>query len=333
MFFLAKIELLSKLLFLTINDATNGQIVAWQVVVLIYFCPHEKYTFYSMSDYRFEQLDLSENGIRRTSDLLSLVFGESAKLTPEYIHWEYNQNPAGKALGFDAWMEDVQAAHYVTQPLISEIEGKKVKGLLSLNTATHPDHRGKKLFSVLAEKTYEGALKQGYEFVIGVANANSTPGFLKNLGFALIKPLDVKVGIGNLNYNFEAGYDYARIWDKEQLEWRLNNPKLTYQITKVKGGFIILAPTGNKGIRAVMGYFPESLYSDNFKNKAITTVNPAKIWMGIDNKLSWKGKLYFNFPEKLKISPLNLIFRDLTGKNRLPEPGSLRFMNIDFDAY
>jgi len=109
-FFLAKIELLSKLLFLTINDATNGQIVAWQVVVLIYFCPPEKYTFYSMSDYRFEQLDISEKGIRETSQLLTLVFGESAKLTPEYIHWEYNQNPAGKALGFDAWMEDVQAA-------------------------------------------------------------------------------------------------------------------------------------------------------------------------------------------------------------------------------
>jgi hypothetical protein len=113
----------------------------------------------------------------------------------------------------------------------------------------------------------------------------------------------------------------------------LNNPKLKYQISKVKGGFILLAPTGNKGIRAVMGYFPESLFSEKYNNKAITTFNPAKIWMGVDEQLTWKRKLYFNFPDKLKPSPLNLIFRDLTGKNRLPDPKTLRFMNIDFDAY
>lgn len=286
-----------------------------------------------MSEYRFEQLDLSEKGIRQTSHLLTLVFGESAKLTPEFIDWEYNQNPVGKAVGFDAWMGDVQAAHYVTQPLISEIEGQKVKGLLSLNTATHPDHRGKKLFTILAEKTYERGLESGYEFVVGVANANSTPGFLKNLGFTLIKPLDVKIGIGNLKPDFTANYNYSRIWDKDLLEWRLNNPKLNYQISRVKGGFILLASTGNKGIRAVMGYFPESLFSEKYKNKAITTFNPAKIWMGVDERLSWIGNLYFNFPDKLKPSPLNLIFRDLSGKNRLPDPKATRFMNIDFDAY
>lgn len=286
-----------------------------------------------MSDYRFEHLDLSEKGIRETSHLLTLVFGETAKLTPEFIDWEYNQNPVGKAVGFDAWMGEVQAAHYVTQPLISEIEGNKVKGLLSLNTATHPDHRGKKLFTILAEMTYERGLESGYEFVVGVANANSTPGFLKNLGFTLIKPLDVKIGIGNLKPDFTANYNYSRIWDKYLLEWRLNNPKSDYQISKVKGGFILLAPTGNKGIRAVMGYFPESLFSEKYKNKAITTFNPAKIWMGVDDRLEWKGNLYFDFPDKLKPSPLNLIFRDLTGKNRLPDPKGIRFMNIDFDAY
>jgi hypothetical protein len=97
-----------------------------------------------MSEYRFEELDLSPEGIREISGLLTSVFGREAGLAFEFLQWEYNDNPVGRAVGFNAWMGDELAAHYVTQPIISVFEGEQIRGLLSLNTATHKHHRGKK---------------------------------------------------------------------------------------------------------------------------------------------------------------------------------------------
>ena len=34
------------------------------------------------------------------------------------------------------------------------------------------------------------AYERGYKFIIGVANANSTPGFVNNLEFQLVRSLD-----------------------------------------------------------------------------------------------------------------------------------------------
>lgn len=286
-----------------------------------------------MSEYRFSSLDLSPNGIAETSTLLTSVFGSEAKLTPEFIHWEYNENPVGHAVGFNAWMDDELAAHYVTQPIVATFNGHPRRGLLSLNTATHENHRGKKLFTILADKTYEAGLQQGYDFVIGVANANSTPGFLKNLNFTLICPLKVKFGAGVQSAVLNGKYEYTRFWDKNMLAWRLSNPKLQYEIVKQKDQFVVLAPTGKYGIRAVLGAFPLDMLPENINLKSRGGVNPVNIWMGLDEHLLWKGKLYFNFPDRLKPSPLNLIFRDLTGNNRIPKPEQIRFMSLDFDAY
>ncbi len=286
-----------------------------------------------MNDYGFDLLDLSPKGINDISKLLTLVFGNTSQLTPDFIDWEYNKNPGGKAVGYNAYYDNVLAGHYVAQPIISKVDGKEVKGLLSLNTATHPDHRGKRLFTILADKTYNYAKEQGFKFVIGVANANSTPGFLKRLDFKLIKPLDVKFGVGKFPVSIKENDEYRRYWNKEQLEWRLDNPKSKYRIAIHKDHFLVYAPTGNYGIMAIIGYFPISLLPDKLPENASVSANPAKIWLGMDNGLSWKGNLFFNLPDRLKPSPLNLIYRNLEDDTKTLNPDGLKFMCIDFDAY
>lgn len=286
-----------------------------------------------MDDYIFKPLDLTTPGIEQIAGLLDGVFGASAKFTPEFVDWEYNRNPTGHAVGFNAWAGNELAAHYVTQPLIANLNGKMTKGLLSLNTATHSNHRGKKLFTLLAEKTYAYGLELGYEFVIGVANAYSTPGFLKNLGFSLIAPLDVKFGIGSPDVDFETRYEYLRHWDKALLEWRLNSPKLKYEVVVKKDHFIVLAPTGKFGINAILGSFPLEMLPEKAMYISGSGVQPVRIWMGLDEQLSWKRKIFFQFPNKLKPSPLNLIFRNLTKSGDLPEVSQIKFMSLDFDAY
>lgn len=286
-----------------------------------------------MSEYIFKPIDLTPEGTVEAADLLTAVFGSSTLFTPEFLDWEYNQNPVGTAVGFNAWAGNELAAHYVTLPIVAHLNGNKTRGLLSLNSATHENHRGKKLFTLLAEKTFELGLASGYEFVIGVANANSTPGFLKHLGFTLVAPLDVKFGMGTPDVSFTKAYEYARYWDKDMLAWRLNNPKLRYLVKKDKDHFTVLAPTGKFGIHAVLGTFPLDMLPENIQSKSNTGLNPMNIWMGMDEQLSWKKKLYFPFPDKLKPSPLNLIFRDLTDKGRMPQNSGIKFLSLDFDAY
>ena len=42
---------------------------------------------------------------------------------------------------------------------------------------------------------------------------------------------------------------------------------------------------------------------------------------------------FFNLPKKLRPSPLNLVFRDLTGENRYLKKEDVELSVLDFDAY
>jgi hypothetical protein len=262
--------------------------------------------------------------------LLKKVFPKSGNFTEAYVNWEYTQNPAGNILGFNAWAGEDLAAHYVTQPMFANMEGKTVKGLLSLNTATHPSHQGKKLFTTLAEKTYEKAAAEGFEFVVGVANANSTPGFINKLGFVNIGGLHAKIGTGRIfrcEKKTDAGYE--RHWDRKSLTWRLANPNVCYSII----GNTVYGPTGTLGIKAIMGEFGPEITGTH---KDLTTgmgLNPLRLWMGIDPDIDWEKSRYRDIPERFRPSPLNLIYKDLTGIRPAPSRETLRFRAIDFDAY
>ncbi len=273
-------------------------------------------------EYKFIKTEGSKVKIQAYSELLSAVFYNTDKFTENFLTWQYVNNPHGKVVGFDAYSGDTLAGHYVTIPVSYHIGGKIRKGLLSLNTATHTEHRGKGLFTQLANRTYDEAKQQGYEFVIGVANQNSTHGFLKKLGFYLIAPLTVKTGIGSINFNKDLDYSAKPNWDSESLKWRLSNPEASYLIHKNT----IISPTDKSGMYA-------QLFSNKDNSLSLSTKKPFfKLWIGIAKDLKCKG-LFFNLPKRLKPSPLNLIFKDLNGE--LPEikKEDILFELIDFDGY
>ena len=279
--------------------------------------------------YAFRPVAVDKAGIAQCASLLKIVFPQTDILNEAYLKWEYADNPEGNIVGFNAYEGDEIAAHYVTQPVVANLFGKITKGLLSLNTATHPNHQGKKLFTALAEMTYKYAAENGFEFVFGVANANSTPGFLKKLGFQHVAPLQAKVGLGKIKTTKpDKEYCFERLWTTELLEWRLKNPYHQYEIS----GSNIYAPSGKYGIKAIMGDFQKDLLN-KFNGHRISSLNPMKLWMGIDPKIVWKGSFYYEIPQKMRPSPLNLIFKDLTENNRTIDASAVKFRAIDFDAY
>lgn len=274
-----------------------------------------------MEDYTIRQVGVDDKSISEATELLNICFPKSTEIeTFDYIRWEYRDNPAGKIVGFNAYLGDVLAAHYVTMPIYMNINGKKTLGVLSLNTATHPEHRGKRLFTILAEKTYEYAAENGYKFVIGVANANSTHGFIKYLGFKLIGPLTFKVGVGKKLYQ-RTEYTYTRYWNKEIIEWRLKNPSYKYY----KNGDMIVSPI-KPGFKKLIYHDKDGLVSLNYLHG-----RPFNLYIGYGADLS-KG-VYSGVPKFVEHSPFNLIFRDLT-EGTLPEvtKENILFELIDFDV-
>ena len=287
-----------------------------------------------MNPYDVRPIDLSDKGIAEAAKLLNTVFPWAKWLTYGYLQWGYNRNPVGPEVGFNAYCNGELAAHYVAQPIEVKLFGEATRGLLSTNTATHPEHRRKNLFTTLAEKTYEAAWEQGYEFIVGVANAHSTPGFLGRLGFQLVSPLETKIGVGPIIRQTARGdLEFERTWSKELLRWRTANPAQQYLVKKKRHVCVIEGPTGKFGIQAILGEFPMDMLDLVPVASGKRTYNPLKLWIGIDDSIRWSRSLFFNIPSRLRPSPLNFIFKDLTGNNRKLAPDTVKFQLIDFDIY
>ena len=134
--------------------------------------------------YSIRKEDFSTPEMRqKLVDLQNRVYkGKHVFSSSTFQHW-YLDNPNGRVVSFNAFFEDIIVAHYALIPVQMKIDGNVVDGLLSMATVTDPNHQGKGLFKKLARHTYEYATTIGYKFVIGVANANSYPGFIKYFNF------------------------------------------------------------------------------------------------------------------------------------------------------
>lgn len=256
--------------------------------------------------------------------LLKAVFPKSEKFTAEYKTWQYLENPNGEVVAFNAYTPQGDlVAHYAAIPVRMVIGGREEKGLLSLDTATHPDHQGRGLFTKLANCAYEEAEARGYKFVIGVANGNSTHGFLKKLGFYLVSPLEFKVGIGDIYRDADLSGRNCFLYDSETLKWRLNCPVFDYCRNK----------------NTILGSRPEPLFHTAVArvpgNLSVTALAKGhdvfNIYIGLG--LEKKAGLYVNLPKFIKRSPFNLIFKDLTdGELPILTAADTFVQLLDFDV-
>ncbi|MBV6404718.1 MAG: GNAT family N-acetyltransferase [Flavobacteriales bacterium] len=280
--------------------------------------------------YELRPLDLSDAGLAAVTDLLRLVFPGAAHFTPAVLRWQYVDNPDGPAVGFNAWSGGTLAAHYVTIPMRAVVDGAVEAGLLSLNTATHPEHQGKGLFTRLAEATYAAGAAQGKGFVVGVANANSTPGFTRKLSFQLVTPLEARLGLGPLPWHGEAPLPrFAPVHDAAKLGWRLAHPAYGYSRADQRGHTLLLSARRMKGFRFVLGVEPGDAPLAALRRSPAPLL---KAFIGLDPAMRWGGSLYGNLPMRLRPAPLNFIFRDLSGRGRTLEPHQVRFHAADFDV-
>ena len=254
---------------------------------------------------------ISSTNLKNHELLFRLCFPNS-NLDRPYLEWLYFANPLGNVVGFDAMDGNTLAAHYACIP--TKIDGKL--GLLSLNTATHPNYRSKGLYQKLAEQTYE-QWSAKFDFVVGVANAQSAVGFIKRLGFNDLGRLNLRYGklqrpaLGN------------RTWTQADIEWRSNSPRQQLEKRILNNGMVELSmrpknfPFKIKSLVSIAGKeIRENLgHTDIRRGFTIDWIN------GPSSRLS--------LPEKLKPSPLVMIYKPLKCDDL--EISSWSFP--DFDAF
>lgn len=285
----------------------------------------------STPPYTVAPLDLSDSGLAGICALVNRASG-SDSLTPQYLRWQYVDNPAGQAVGYNALAGDRMVAHYATIPVCAAIHGAETRGLLSINTATDPAHAGKGLFTQLAAQTYEAGREHGFAYVIGVANDNSVYGFTRKLGFEAMGKLQTRFVCGSLAYR--AGTreaDLVPVWKPDALRWRLSNPKARYYAQASRLGALVYGSSSRFQVllheaedRRVLGFAPPLPSRFRF--------NPLKMWLGLDNTIDWSRTLNVPVPSRFKATALNLIYRELQPMGAINKQ-SLSFWAIDFDSY
>jgi Acetyltransferase (GNAT) domain len=266
--------------------------------------------------------------------LFSACFPKSANFNVAYLDWLYNKNPDGPAVGYDAWDGDRLVAHYACVPVKVAVAGQEVWALLSLNTATHPAYKGQGLHPKLATLTYEAGAAAGFHCVFGVANANSTSGFVRKLGFQFVQQLEARIGFGGLGIDWNSvgrNTQFERIWSAKSLAWRCANPKnpvashttggLTQFFARAEGVFLSAyceLPTEGENNVSISGQKP---------------LSPARLFIGLVPAPANRFYRYISIPQRLRPSPLNFLYLPLTQKQMPIEPDSIKLSFLDLDAY
>jgi predicted N-acetyltransferase YhbS len=272
--------------------------------------------------------------LQACSRLLNAAFPQATHHSARYLEWLYRDNPAGTVIGFNAWEADQLIGHYACIPVHLRLDGQACQGLLALHTAMHPAYRNAGVIYSLARKTMKLATEQGYACIYAVANAASTPIFVKALGFQCVSPLTASLGWRRLRPDWGAALAanrFRRHWSAPCASWRCANPSGASGLQPGDpGSMVFTAPTPYPLVHAY-GLMP-------VESALPAAGKPAgrglKLFLGLLPQGTCRFAGYLPIPERLKPSPLNFIYRPLGAA----APAQLERDDIilgchDFDAY
>ncbi|HEV2124503.1 MAG TPA: GNAT family N-acetyltransferase [Chloroflexota bacterium] len=119
--------------------------------------------------------------------LLELVrgaFGEppGGQKTTAFWRWKHVENPFGPSYALcaiDAPTGTIAALRVLMRWTLRAPDGAIRRPVRAVDTATHPDHQRRGLFSELTRFAIQDLANQGVPFVFNTPNRNSLPGYLK----------------------------------------------------------------------------------------------------------------------------------------------------------
>lgn len=132
-------------------------------------------------------------------DLLKTVFEK--RYEDSYWQWMYRDHPAdADPIIWVAEADGEIVGHYALVPVIMRIDGRRILGSQSGDTATHPRFRGRGLFQTLAKLSYSDADSKGISVTYGFSEVGKPAyvGFVERLGWKQVAIM--LSGVKVLNY-------------------------------------------------------------------------------------------------------------------------------------
>lgn len=117
-------------------------------------------------------------------ELVRGAFGEppGGQRTTAFWRWKHVDNPFGRSYALcavDAPTDTIAALRVLMRWTLRAPDGGIRRPVRAVDTATHPDHQRRGLFSELTRHAIQDLGRQGVPFVFNTPNRNSLPGYLK----------------------------------------------------------------------------------------------------------------------------------------------------------
>jgi GNAT superfamily N-acetyltransferase len=276
--------------------------------------------------------ELAPAALSEVAGLVRRVIPRAREIDADFLAWDYARCPVGPAVGINAYADGALVGHIAGTPFRARLAGREERGLNLHHAVTDPTHGGRGIFKAFVAAVLEAGAADGYGFVVGLPNANSTFGVVERLGFQLVRSLDVKLGIGPTPERDErVEPQFARLWSEAELAWRLARPGARYRVQRRGARARVFAPAGFPGAVAELGAYASAWLSRSLP--AARSPGPLRIWAGLDPGRRWSRQPYVDLPRRWLPAPLNFVFFDLTRGARRLDPAGLRVDLLDFDAF
>ena len=287
-----------------------------------------------MTDIRFELS--SGSNLQSYLDLYQRCFPPTPKYFLSYLDWLYVQNPAGQAFGIDALDGEQLIGQVIAVPGSFVLNGELRKGLVAVNVSVRPEYQGRFLFKKLGLRLCDEAATIGADLILGIANNAATPGWVRQMGFQLVAPLETFIGLGGLGLGSRwpeilQNSALHRVWTACELEWRMANPFNQLRAHYGNGtiSLIVLGASKQPGIR-ITAEIPTpvdfSMASETSKGSRLF----PRLFLGLIPGIHSRS-LSVTVPSTLKPSPLNLVFKDLRDPSRSLDSRNCLINFLDFD--
>lgn len=218
-----------------------------------------------------------DDDLERSAALLAAELPSARYHDPRYLRWLYDENPLGPAVRGSLDDSTGRLAHYALVPQEWAGAAGLLRLAISLNAVVASRAQRGGRFTALARDLFARAPQQGIVGTLTVANANSTPAFLRRLGLRMVRPLSVtaipafphraQVHSTPIDPGTLAGprivalaeeiaaVPVARLaqrWTVAQLRWRLANPIARYVLHESEDLLAISTVERAFGIRAAV---------------------------------------------------------------------------------
>jgi GNAT superfamily N-acetyltransferase len=115
----------------------------------------------------------------------------------DFFRWKHRENPFGVSPAWVACVEDEIVGYRTMLRWRFERRGGQVDAVRAVDTATHPDHQGRGIFTTLTLAALDDLKAQSVSLVFNTPNDKSRPGYLK-MGWREVGRVPVSISLHRL---------------------------------------------------------------------------------------------------------------------------------------